>query len=244
MPGTWLQITLAGKTVDIFDPPTAGRFGILFLHGHGLETLRDAPAFVRVLDELNLACACPHGQRSWWGDRVCTEFDPAMTPERHILENVLPFFQQRWSFGLRAVGLLGISMGGQGALRLAFKHPQLFPAAAAISAALDYHDLYGQGTTIDAMYDSKEQCRQDTALMHVPPYNAPPHIYFCIDPADVAWYRGNDRLHEKLNALGVEHTADLSTQAGGHTWDYFNHMAGPALRFLHQGLDHESRRLL
>jgi pimeloyl-ACP methyl ester carboxylesterase len=243
MKGVWSQITLAGKPIEVYDLPYP-RFGILFLHGIGLETLRDAPAFIRLLDELNLVCACPHGERSWWGDRVCEEFDPVLTPERHILDNVLPFFQERWKLEPRTIGLMGISMGGQGALRLAFKHPQLFPAAAAISAALDYHDLYGQGTTIDTMYDSKEQCRQDTALMHLPPYNAPPHLFFCIDPEDVAWYRGNDRLHEKMNALGVEHTADLSTQAGGHSWDYFNRMAEPAVRFLYRGLDHESRRLL
>ena len=66
----------------------------------------------------------------------------------------------------------------------------------------------------------------------------------CIDPDDQPWYRGCDRLHEKLNALGVIHTANLQTRAGGHSWDYFDRMADPALRFLAAGLEHESRRLL
>ena len=135
-------------------------------------------------------------------------------------------------------------MGGQGALRLAFKHPETFPVVAAVASALDYHELYGRGTPLDEMYDSKEQCRQDTALMHVPPFHPPPHIFFGIDPDDTAWYRGNDRLHEKLSALGIPHTVDLTTQAGGHSWAYFNHQAEPAVRFLHAGLEQESRRLL
>ena len=80
--------------------------------------------------------------------------------------------------------------------------------------------------------------------MHVHPSRFPPHVFFCIDPADRDWHRGNDRLHEKLNALGVPHTMDLETQAGGHSWNYFNHMAGRAIRFLADGLDQESRRLL
>jgi len=42
---------------------------------------------------------------------------------------------------------------------------------AAISAAIEYHELYGQGTTIDEMYDSMEQCRQDSAILHVHPSN-------------------------------------------------------------------------
>jgi len=244
MNGIWTQVVIAGKKADVFDPPRP-RFGVLFLHGHGLETLRDRPAFSRVLDELGLACVCPFGQRSWWGDRVCAEFDAAITPERHLLDHVVPFFGERWDIRPRAIGLLGISMGGQGALRLAFKHPALFPVVAGISSALDCYEIYGMGsTTLDHMYDSKEQCRQDTAIMHVPPVNPPPHIFFCIDPEDEDWYRGNDRLHEKLSALGIEHTMDLTTQAGRHSWDYFNHMAERAIRFIHQGLEKESLRLL
>lgn len=240
----WSRAMIAGKAADLFDPPAGRpRFGVLFLHGFGLETLADNAAFTRPLAELQLACVCPHGQRSWWGDRICAEFDPQISPERYLLDSVVPYFAERWGLRPRAVGLLGISMGGQGALRLAFKHPAVFPVAAAISPALDYHELYGRGTPLDAMYTSKEQCRQDTALMHVPPSHPPPHLFFCIDPDDT-WHRGNDRLHEKLNALGVPHTLDITTRAGGHSWDYFNHMADRAVRFVHAGLDQESRRLL
>jgi S-formylglutathione hydrolase len=153
-------------------------------------------------------------------------------------------FARRWNLKPPGVGVFGISMGGQGALRLAFRHPQVFPVTAGISSAIDFHELYGQGTPLDDMYESKEHARQDTALLHVPPFQPPPHIYFCIDPEDDFWYRGNDRLHEKLSALGVPHTADLTTSAGGHSWEYFDKMAEPALRFVVSGLEHESRRLL
>jgi S-formylglutathione hydrolase len=94
------------------------------------------------------------------------------------------------------------------------------------------------------MYNSKEQCRQDTATLHVRQSGFPPHIFFCVDPGDVDWYRGNDRLHEKLNAIGVTHTCDLTTRAGGHSWEYYNAMAEQAVRFVHAGLEYESRRLL
>ena len=246
MSAGWTAVEIAAKKADVFDPPggTRARFGVLFFHGHGLETLVDRLSYTRVLAELKLACVCPHGQHSWWGDRVCAEFDPRLTPEKYLLNDVLPFLEARWDLKPPAIGLLGISMGGQGALRLAFKHPRLFPVAAGISSALDYHDLYGQGSTIDGMYDSKEQCRQDTALMHVPPSGYPPHLFFCVDPADARWFRGNDRLHEKLSALGIPHEVDFTTRAGGHSWDYFNHMADRALRFVYAGLEQESRRLL
>jgi pimeloyl-ACP methyl ester carboxylesterase len=244
MNGTWTQVAIAGKRADVYEPAGRPRFGVLYLHGAGLETLRDQPVFTSLLDQHGLACVCPHGQLCWWADRVCPAFDPVVTPERFLLDRVLPYFRERFHLAPPALGVLGISMGGQGALRLAFKHPRLFPVAAAISPALDYHEVYGEGTSLEAMYDSKEQCRQDTALMHIPRSQPPPHLFFCIDPDDVRWYRGNDRLHEKLTALGVPHTLDLTTRAGGHSWDYFNHMAGRAVSFLVAGLEHESRRLL
>ncbi|MBI2803793.1 MAG: esterase [Planctomycetes bacterium] len=245
MNGTWSDIQAAGKTVEVYDPPGGKpRFGALFLHPLGLETLRGRPAYTNLLDKYNIGCLCPHAQRSWWVDRVCPEFDPVLTPEQHLLQNVVPIFADRWNLRTRSLGVFGISMGGQGAIRLALRHPQTFPACAGIASALDFYELYGEDSPLDDMYDSREQCRQDTAILHIHPANWPPHLFFCIDPGDQAWVRGNDRLHEKLTALGVPHTIDFETQAGGHCWPYFDRMADPALRFVYEGLEKESRRLL
>jgi S-formylglutathione hydrolase len=243
MDGTWTQLDLTGKSVDVYDPPTRPRFALIYLHSYGLESLRGRAAFTRLFDEHRLACICPAGQHSWWGERVCPEFDRVMSPERFLLERVLPFCRERWTFDPRSVGLFGVSMGGQGALRLAFRQPETFAVVAGIASAIEYHELYGQGTLLDEMYDSKEQCRQDTAPMHLHPSRFPPHLFFCADPVD-EWWRGNDRLHEKLAALGVPHEVDLETSAGGHSWAYFDTMAERVIRFLVAGLDHQSRRLL
>jgi S-formylglutathione hydrolase len=94
------------------------------------------------------------------------------------------------------------------------------------------------------MYDSKEQCRQDSATLHINPHHYPPQIFFCIDPTDDQWFRGSDRLHEKLRALGIPHEHESQASAGGHHWDYFNHMADRAIRFIHRGLVSQSRRLM
>jgi S-formylglutathione hydrolase len=246
MNGVWSCEAIAGKSAEVYQPAGAARprLGLLFLHPVGNETLRDRPAYTRRLDELRLACVCPMAPHTWWTDRVLPAFDAKLTAEQHIVKNVVPFFAERWGVLPRSIGLCGISMGGQGALRLAFRHPRLFPVAAGIASAFDFHELYGQGYSLDEMYDSKEQARQDTAILHIDPHDYPPHLFIAIDPEDADWYRGNDRLHEKLNALGVPHTIDFTTSAGGHTWEYFNRMAEPALRFVVQGLEKESRRLL
>jgi S-formylglutathione hydrolase FrmB len=246
MTSDWIQETIAEHAVDIYVPSEVGRpgYALLFLHGVGQETLVGCDAFTRVFDQLGVPCISPIGKWSWWSDRLDATFDPKLSAEQHLLQNVLPFVRERFRLQDRRVGLFGISMGGQGALRLGFKYPQVFPVVAGISPAIEYQEYHGQGLTLDAMYASKEHCRQDTAPMHIHPNDYPPHIFFCIDPNDAEWYRGNDRLHEKLQALGIAHECDLTTEAGGHSWQYFNHMAERTVRFVYDGLVAESRRLL
>lgn len=244
MHGTWSAHEVAGHRADVYRPAATPRFAVLYLHSGELESLQGRAAFTRHFDEERLACVCPQGGLSWWADRVCDEFDARLTPERWLLDHVVPFISATLGFAPPSVGLLGVSMGGQAALRLAFKHPKAFPVVAAISASIEYHNWYGLGYALDRMYDSKEQARQDTAPLHINPHDYPPHVWFRVDPTDREWWRGNDRLHEKLAALGVAHDCDLQTRAGGHSWAYFDAVAGDAIRFVAGRLAERARRLL
>jgi S-formylglutathione hydrolase len=245
MHGTWATIELAGHRVELYDPPEAPRGrAVIYLHPYGLELLRGREPFTRVLDEVRLPCACPLTQHSWWADRICAEFDPKISAEQFVLNQVVPLVVERWGVTLSRIGLLGISMGGQGALRLAFRHARRFPAVAAISAAIDLHQWHQPGETLFDMFESKEHCRQDSAVLHIDATDYPPAIFFCCDPADALCFRGNDRLHEKLAALAIPHKCDLTTQAGGHSWEYFNTMAEPVIRFLDAALAGTTRRLM
>jgi S-formylglutathione hydrolase FrmB len=251
----WTTAEVAGHPVEIYEPSGAGGSGqpsgqqaVIYLHPARPELLRGREAFTRIFDELGLVCVCPHGGPSWWADRVYSGFDNRFSAERWVVEHVVAWLRERLSAdGLKRpvrLGLLGVSIGGQAALRMAFKHPRVFPAVAALAPAIELHQFYGRGTVLDLLYDSKEQCRQDTAVMHVRPDEYPSHIFFAVDPDDATWYRGGDRLHEKLTALGIAHTCDLSTRAGGHSWEYFEHMADRAIRFLAEGLTKATHRLL
>jgi S-formylglutathione hydrolase len=240
--GKWLQIDCAGKLCDVFEPATAGAYAVMFLHGVGMETLAGNPVWTQLLESSGLRAVCPHGKRAWWSNRICSEFDSQLTAERHILQNVLALLRDRWSIEPPRIALVGISMGGQGALRLAMKYPSKFPIVASISAAIDYQILYGQGTTIDEMYSDKEAVRQDTVLLHVHPLNWPRNMLFVADPTDRFWFEGNQRLHEKLAAIGIQHQYDLTTSAGGHSWEYFNFMAPRIVDFVMSSLNTEQLR--
>jgi pimeloyl-ACP methyl ester carboxylesterase len=240
----WQTLDINGKPAQAFAPSEPARGTIIFLHNAACHPLSVSTTYTQLLQEHRLNCICPWGGATWWSDRVVPDYDPALSAERYVLDVVVPFTRQHFGMGPQSFGLLGISMGGQGALRLAFKRPDLFPVVAGVAPAIEYHQYYGQGSPIDAMYTSKEQCRQDTVPMHVNPTALPRHVFFCIDPDDDHWQRGADRLHEKLLALGVAHECDLTTQAGGHGWTYDDALAKRTIEFLARGLAHESRRLL
>jgi hypothetical protein len=46
-----------------------------------------------------------------------------------------------------------------------------------------------------------------------------------------------------LYSLGVPHACDLETAAGGHGWEYYEHMAPAALRFIVEALERERLRV-
>lgn len=240
----WRCATIDGKPAEVFEPAAPRRFGILFLHNAKEQLLSVSKTYTALLEHHRLYCICPSGGATWWSDRILPAYNSARSAEAYVLSAVVPFMNSEFQLVQPAIALFGISMGGQGALRIAFKHAAMFPVVAAVAPALDYHDYYGHGTAIDQLYASKEQCRQDTAAMHLPPSDSPRHIFFCTDPSDHHWHRGADRLHEKMTALGVQHECDLTTQAGGHSWAYFDAMAERAIDFMIRGLEVESRRLL
>jgi S-formylglutathione hydrolase len=236
--GVWTGIEIAGKRADVFEPTSGGPYSsaVLHLHGHGLETLKDKPAFTKELERHGLPTLCPHGQRSWWLDTVCREFDASVTPLAWLRERVVPFMTARWNVRPPRIGVMGISMGGQGALQLAYRHARDFPVVAAISPAVDFHNWHGRGLPLDKMFGAREAARQQTATLHVHPLNWPKHQLLVCDPADSEWFEGCERLASKLRSIGVPFEADLQTSAGGHSWDYFNAMAPAVVRFVAERL--------
>ena len=136
-------------------------------------------------------------------------------------------------------------MGGQGALRLAYKYPDTFPVVAAVFPSIDFQKRIEEGDPVlSSMYRDAEEARQDTATLHIHPLNWPRHQFFCCDPTDYRWHESADRLRMKLFSLGVPHECDLETTAGGHSWEYFAHQAPRVVRFLAERLEHERLRVV
>ena len=245
--GTWNEIELQGHTCHVYEPPNPSPHGytVLYLHGVHSGNLRDHDAFVEQFDQYGLRVMAPVTGRSWWTDRISSDFDSSITAERFVKDVVMEEIQRVWDVRPPRIGLLGTSMGGQGALRLAFKFPDTFPIVAALSPAIDYQTRWEEGDEVlRELYPDAEAARQDTAILHIHPLYWPRNIWFCCDPTDVRWHTSAERLRMKLAALGIPHEAELETEAGGHGFPYYNEMASRSVGFIADRLERERLRIV
>jgi pimeloyl-ACP methyl ester carboxylesterase len=246
--GVWSKVDLAGHVCRTYEPGefSPHNYTLIYLHCSEAASLRNYPTFVREFDRYGLRVIEPVTGRSWWTSRIWPEFDAEMSAESYVLNHVVPFIGDQWSSAPPKLALLGISMGGQGALRMAYKYPNMFPTVAAISPAIDYQKRIDEGVDpgLEFMYRDAEEARQDTALLHIHPLNWPRNQFFCCDPTDYRWHDSADRLRMKLSSLGVPFESDLETEAGGHSFEYASHMAPRAVGFIATKLEQERRRVI
>lgn len=220
----WTPTTLAAVPAALFDPP--GRRGaVLVLH----PDAPGWPALTAALAAHLLAGVAPSRPGSWWLGEA----------ERHTVEELVPWVRQAWGVGKLAA--VGVGPGGNAAVRLGFRRPDLFPVVGGIAGAFDLHQWHGRGTELDDLFDTPEQARQASAVLHLDPQRVP-RVWLAADPADPDW-RGADRLHEKLTAYGVPHHADLDATADDPQ-AFADAMIGPLLAWAADALQAEGRRLV
>lgn len=139
--------------------------------------------------------------------------------------------------------LFGVSMGGYGALRMAFKYPDRFAAVATHSAMLleklpgaedgtrrgqmaSFNRVFGD--SIDAaLWAANDPLQLATK---VDPKTAPALYFDCGSEDRFGLYVGNKDLHEKLQARGVKH--EFGLYPGDHGYEYVRGVIDKSLRFL------------
>jgi S-formylglutathione hydrolase FrmB len=244
----WSDLNVAGHRCRVFEParPSPHGFVVIYLHCSEAASLRNHAAFVLEFERHGLCVIEPVTGRSWWTDRIWPEFDATISAEAYVTKRIVPYVEERWQSRPPQLALLGISMGGQGALRMAYRFPNVFPTVAAISPAIDFQKRIDEGVDpgLESMYRDAEDARQDTALLHIHPLNWPRNQFFCCDPTDERWHESAERLRMKLWSLGVPFECDLETQGGGHSFQYASLMAGRAVSFLADRLERERLRVV
>jgi len=237
---SWSLREVPGGEIELYEPSTPRpEFGLLFLPGHSGKTLATSTAWTASLEHSGLRAACPVSGSGWWLDAS----DPIgdRTPLQWLHQDVVSWLRGEWRTGPRGLAVAGVSLGGQAALGLAYRHSRDYPVVAAVAPAIDFHKLHGLGLPLDNWYASPEDARQQTVPLHINPLAWPVHQLLTCDSDDEDWYDGVERLAGKLHSSGIPVTTEFGSHGLGHCWDYFDTAADPVVDFVIQRLDQVHR---
>jgi S-formylglutathione hydrolase FrmB len=166
--------------------------------------------------------------------------------EDFFLQEFMPGVEKRYRAlsGRGSRGIAGISMGGHGALHIAFRHPKLFGAVGAHSAALieklpnisaqnsrQMSRLLVLGDAFGSPFDAAFWNQNDPATIARTANLAGLKINFdCGSEDDYGFDAGAEALDKLLTSRHIPHEFHL--YPGGHNWIYFaEHL--PALLEFH-----------
>ena len=150
---------------------------------------------------------------------------PGDDPMAMLTDELIPMCKRRGlGTGSRHVGVMGISMGGYGALLVAEKRPDLIGAAAAISPAI--WTSYAQARAANAgAYASAADFAADDAMTHA--------AALAKVPVRVAsGYSDPFYPDVQVFARALPKTAEVYFGTGCHTGPFFNAQEPPSLAFL------------
>ncbi len=177
--------------------------------------------------------------------------------EDFFLQEFVPGVEKRYrtQAGRASRGIAGISMGGYGALHIAFRHPQLFAAVGAHSAALienmqniSAHNS-GQlsrlgflGDAFGSPFDPAFWNQNDPLTIARTANLAGLKIYFdCGTEDDYAFDSGEVALDKLLASRHIPHEFHL--YPGGHDWSYFAEHLPALLKFEFHTFESAPRQL-
>jgi S-formylglutathione hydrolase FrmB len=166
--------------------------------------------------------------------------------EDFFLQEFIPGVEKRYraQAGRGTRGLAGISMGGYGALHIAFRHPRLFAAVGAHSAALiekmpnisvqnsqQIGRLRVLGDAFGSPFDPAFWNQNDPEAIARTANLAGLRIYFdCGSEDDYGFDAGAVALDKLLTSRHILHEFHL--YPGGHNWSYFAEHLPALLEFL------------
>ena len=207
-----------------FDPDLQEeQFPVVYLLHGASGSYRDWPTKANldaVATDYGLIIVCPDGQDSWYVD---SPVDPRMQYETFISRELVEYIDSHYRTYptpyMRAIA--GLSMGGHGALWLAWRHPDTFNSCGSMSGGVDITKFPGNWKIKDRLgkYEDNPQLWASHAVINLVPSLQPGQHITIDDGYDDIFYQVNLALHQALMERKIPH--DFTIRPGKHTWDYW-----------------------
>lgn len=233
---------------------TDRKYPVLYLlHGYGDdesgwtqfgEVQHIADKAISTGEATPMIIAMPDGGVTFYINSV----DGKVLYEDFFINEFIPFIESAYRIRKekRYRAIAGLSMGGHGTLIMAFKHPELFSAAAPLSAAAwtkeeliampkeqwdpFFGSLFGQG---EGEARISEHLRKNSAVFLVEDGDAEKlkTVRYYIDCGDKDFLiKGNMALHAAMIDKGIPH--EFRVRDGVHDWDYWRTSLPEVLAFI------------
>ncbi len=234
-----LKSELLGKKVyySVIEPERSrdvnAKRSVLFLL-HGLfGSHENWTANTRILEYLrdkNFIVVCPDAGDSWYTDNPSI---PGHAYESYLLDELIPDAERRFNAGgeRERRGIAGISMGGYGAFKFAFRRPEMFAFAASMSGAFhaaSVRDGEQRQEVVPSImnvfgHDDNVRANNDlfrfTADLSTEQISELPQLFFDCG-CDDEFFQVNKEYSDLLHNAGIPHT--FEQRPGGHSWSYWN----------------------
>jgi S-formylglutathione hydrolase FrmB len=181
----------------------------------------------KYVQQHEVAVVTPDGSTSFYVN------SPLGRYEDHIIQDVIGFAEASFPVGgareRRAIA--GLSMGGYGALSLALKHPRLFAAVSAHSAAVYPAPRVAEhmkNPIVAAALDEPGNDLDRLARALAAARRRPALRFDC--GRDDFLYQDNLKFRDALQGIGLAH--EFHSFDGAHTWDYWEEHIDETFQFV------------
>ena len=192
----------------------------------------------QLASKYDVIIVCPDGQDSWYFD---SPVDPKMQFETYVSKELVSYIDSHYrtipNRFMRAI--TGLSMGGHGALFLAFRHPDVFWSCGSMSGNMDitqFPDSWHIKDRLGNYEDNKQRWRDHAVCNLVDQVKAselkPAQNIIIDDGLNDIFIKNNIAMHEQLVEKGIDH--DFTTRPGRHSWDYWVNSLDYHLMFFHK----------
>jgi predicted alpha-1,2-mannosidase len=215
---------------------------VYLLHGYSGnygDWINKVAAIKEYADRWKLLIVCPDGNfSSWYFD---SPVDSSLRYETYVGSELVNWVDTRYRTvrGRKGRAITGLSMGGHGALYLAFRHQDVFGAAGSMSGGVDIRPFPKNWDIARRLgtYDSFPQRWADYSVVNQTGLLKPGSLSLIFDcGSDDFFYKVNTELHEKLLAAKIPH--DFISRPGAHTWNYWGSSVEYQLLFFHHFFEH------
>ncbi|MGJ1267011.1 alpha/beta hydrolase [Sphingobacterium spiritivorum] len=193
------------------------------------------PHIKQLVDRYNYIVVCPDGgYDSWYWD---IEGQPNYQYETFVSGELVSEIDRKYPTckDRSGRGITGLSMGGHGALSLAFKHQDVYGAAGSTSGGVDilpFANNWSIRERIGTQAQKPEEWSK-RSVIEMTHLLTPGSLKLFIDCGyGDFFYPVNVKLHEKLQYLNIEH--HFLTLPGKHDWKYWSQSIDYQMAFFNQ----------